>query len=1596
MPTDYAQIREENIGRYGTETAHLALLGDLYSERTHFIFELLQNAEDAKATQVQFRLGAGSLELHHDGRLFTPDDVRGIASMCRSTNQGDPERIGRFGIGFKSAYAYTTRPEIHSGDEHFAIEHYVRPQPAAPRYAANGATTLIVLPFNSASINAADAQIEIKAALNKLDPINLLFLRRIQQVELLLDNQVLTVLQRKSIGQLGQHVRMVVLSSLDMSVPEERWLVFDRPVKLVTPSGLEVEMRVEAAFALTADSSDKKLRVVPRARATLAVFFPTDRPTATGFILQGPYIPTPARDNIRHNDPTNIHLAHESAELIVEALRWLRDRSELSAEVLTTLPLKRSEFPQGNLFRPMFERVLKAIKEETLLPAHALTPNTTSFIAGNQAKVAASIELRELLSTEQLRKIAGDGVEWQWLGDEVSVRGDSDLACYLRKEIGIKEINASELVSWLEKQDTKWWKSLDEQWLIRAYRYLQGQAAEHARLRKLTIVRLESGEHISPSGQAVFFSPDDSHEKEELAPFLLQLPIIRQSLLEEDKDKAVESFLRQMGVARLVATEFIRLVLIPRYSDPKGITADENRAHVRFVFKSFQRMLPQEKRELVSKLRDLKWLLCRKSSKGDTLFFVGPTQTYLPQAYTKNPSLEKFYSATPETWFLDSSYPREGEEWLGFLADLGCARHPRRIDEGHDLEGLTSAITRVPSLTDDDCLLYTTAIFDVLSAMVPEQAYGRENWASVESRVWVTRRGPGGGDWCYRHDEARFFSRLKRTAWMPDSSGKLYRPGELFEDNDQNNRLLGDAVPYLHKSITLDSEPRQWLAAEMGVHRRPTKEAVLGRLNGMKAQTTPLKQVTPVYEFLAQANADVADNFEREMLILCPDAEPLWRAPSQVFWDDESPVFGTTRGYLKKYYPTLREFFAKAGVPQSAGPLDYVEALVEIANAANTDFAKQTRIHRILKRLIPRLEEGGDWQKEEIWQTRWARLQTGRNWIARKGESFGFFGLSDIVRVDNEHIAELFQDSLSFWPFPDLNKFASEQLKLTPASSAQCRFKVESEQQVLLRLADGLQANWTIIAAFLHSEKWITGVHQGAEAALLKVPTVRLAQRIAVTYELKGACAEEPGGKDGFVDAQQATIWLTQKPDEDDLIEALGDALQEFFGPEVLREFVCDLFRKGPAKAVEKWKKKGLLLTQPPTADHPGEETVQEGSVVKEDEPRLSKDAPETTGVGSDREPIQSKPPGQAVVPEPSPAGPPTALPGAPANTALPPPSVGTSPLPGTPAANLQTQGSDQKEADSGRAALSQGTNEPTAPPRSGEKTQEENPPEPSPTTPAKSIKQALQDAFNKPGKTGISDDRPESGSVGNPKERRKRTRDNYAARKSREPAASLRVTRRVIDVWDPKNKVIRDFLYEEYSGRCQICGETNRFPRRDGRAYFEAVYLIPHTQAAWTDDPGSVICLCALCSAKFQHGAVKCENVEAQIHAQKAIAEGGHGKPVVTIELVGKQVSITFSERHLIEVQEMLGLAEGSGVFNTASEQVQHGLVKCPQCHDKAPLVRADRLPKHISKVHGPPHSVAEVRPSPQHRPGYRKCRHCDREAAPNSVLCYDCIARE
>jgi len=312
MPSDYDRIRANNVREYGEGTRHLSFLGRLYTDRTHFIFELLQNAEDAGATRILFVLSEGMLEVKHDGRPFNELDVRGVCGVGEGTKAEDLTQIGKFGIGFKSVYAYTSSPEVHSGEEHFRIEHYVRPYPADPKETGDSWTTLFVFIFDVTTINAVTAYREIAARLRNLSARTLLFLRRIKEIEYRLADETSGAYLREEVSR-GSGRQVTVIGKNNGEDESGNWLVFEKSVSV--PNSFS-SVKVEVGFKLDTDAKDKTEHITRMKDAPLVVYFPTEKPTSFGFLIQGPYRTTPSRDNIPKDDDWNVNLVEETAVLL--------------------------------------------------------------------------------------------------------------------------------------------------------------------------------------------------------------------------------------------------------------------------------------------------------------------------------------------------------------------------------------------------------------------------------------------------------------------------------------------------------------------------------------------------------------------------------------------------------------------------------------------------------------------------------------------------------------------------------------------------------------------------------------------------------------------------------------------------------------------------------------------------------------------------------------------------------------------------------------------------------------------------------------------------------------------------------------------------------------------------------------------------------------------------------------------------------------------------------------------------------------------------------------------------------------------------------
>ena len=113
-----------------------------YSDQAHFIYELLQNANDAKATKSSFQLTKNGLYFKHNGTknfwVSNPDnekldqqnnklgDINAITAVARS-NKKDHSTIGKFGVGFKAVFQYTETPHIYDPNFQFKISKFIVP-----------------------------------------------------------------------------------------------------------------------------------------------------------------------------------------------------------------------------------------------------------------------------------------------------------------------------------------------------------------------------------------------------------------------------------------------------------------------------------------------------------------------------------------------------------------------------------------------------------------------------------------------------------------------------------------------------------------------------------------------------------------------------------------------------------------------------------------------------------------------------------------------------------------------------------------------------------------------------------------------------------------------------------------------------------------------------------------------------------------------------------------------------------------------------------------------------------------------------------------------------------------------------------------------------------------------------------------------------------------------------------------------------------------------------------------------------------------------------------------------------------------------------
>ncbi|GAX75620.1 hypothetical protein CEUSTIGMA_g3064.t1 [Chlamydomonas eustigma] len=119
------KLREVQNARMGRALQRLSQ--ELYSKDSHFVLELIQNADDNSygpgvTPTLHFEVSDSDIWIFNNEVGFSESNLRALCDVGRSTKSAGLGYIGQKGIGWKSVFRVTDCPEVHSNGFHVKFD----------------------------------------------------------------------------------------------------------------------------------------------------------------------------------------------------------------------------------------------------------------------------------------------------------------------------------------------------------------------------------------------------------------------------------------------------------------------------------------------------------------------------------------------------------------------------------------------------------------------------------------------------------------------------------------------------------------------------------------------------------------------------------------------------------------------------------------------------------------------------------------------------------------------------------------------------------------------------------------------------------------------------------------------------------------------------------------------------------------------------------------------------------------------------------------------------------------------------------------------------------------------------------------------------------------------------------------------------------------------------------------------------------------------------------------------------------------------------------------------------------------------------------
>lgn len=1006
----------EQAARNMRATLHRALeivSKDLYSRETHFVLELVQNADDNRyapgvTPEVTFSLTPERIIVTNNEAGFTPENVRALCTVGDSTKAGKADSIGEKGIGFKSVFAVSDRPEIHSKGFHFCFDvsgtdilGYIVPEWIDGCTDAPG--TRIVLPakqgrnFRSTDLSELSAQL-------------LLFLRRLRHLSVAdAIRQTMLRVERRDHGNRVTLTTMTQLpSGQDATHTVSTYLSVEHAVSMMDVVEEKrpgvTDTRLVLAFPIAEDGSADV-----DSSQSLFAYLPI-RTVGFKFIVQADFILSSSREDIHTDRPWNERIRDEIANAFAAAIPHLKDDERLARSFLDYVP------GLVDVADPFFDRAADQIVER-LTVAECIQGHSGAWRTPAEI-LLADTDFQSLFSDDDLARV---------LGLEYPTQSFTPAARATLVRLGAQKLALSHVIAMLK--DDALLASKPRPWFSELYVYLARCYPEEQSLKKLrplAFIRLNSGALKGAFHAQIFFPLTAGRQY----GFENDLDVVDAAVCRgsEDRVARIREFLTKIGVQVASPYTLIENHILPKHTETawKASTFEALAGHVAYVKDHLARYIAERSAAVgggasaaMEALRTTLYIRTKKVVEG-MVYFNRASELYLPSEYSPDVAIEEFLadSVVPGQFvapaYLESP-PAEGSSaestvvaWREFFYRIGVRALP------------VVTPTRSGSVIDFEAGAELTAMLASREAALLNRAIRLidRNWQRYYCQFAVRKLTTGAS-----LGPSAFITSLRQLL-VPTTKRHRTALAQTFLDAEALRVVFGNSPAYLVADVT-DAD----FMDAVGITHRIDAAACVRRLDQLRTREhVSVAELRALYRALEERWAG-----EHSLIIAALGAESRvyvpaakrWYTVSEVVWESSGVLLDQSYPPLEHSYLEHRTFFCrKVGVARRPSEDAMVSALQHLPQLDVAPERREREAYAIYKRLSESLRAGRqhnadytpDWlqrmRSEAVFLDHVGRLVSGDNDLyidddPRLSHVFAKVQQVSFVPVDRAHVSAI-------------------------------------------------------------------------------------------------------------------------------------------------------------------------------------------------------------------------------------------------------------------------------------------------------------------------------------------------------------------------------------------------------------------------------------------------------------------------------------------------------------------------------------------------------------------------------------------------------------